>query len=95
MPLLFFCIGSKILIPMENVASQGYQHLAYSVVDVTSLLFTLSLILAEFPGTVSVPEVCDYAPSRTLVNGTTRTVDAGIARISSAQAHILLSSGFH
>ena len=95
MPLLFFCIGSKILILMQNVASQGYQHLAYSVVDVTSLLFTLSLILAEFPGIVSAPEVCDCGPSRTLVNGTTRTVDARIARISSAPAHILLSSGFH
>lgn len=40
MSLLSFCIGSKILIPMENVVPQGYQHLAYLVADVTSLLFT-------------------------------------------------------
>lgn len=67
-----FFTGNKILIPMENVPSQGYQHLAYSLTDVTSLLFTL--ILVECPGLVSAMEVCAYGLARTLVYGTPKTV---------------------
>ena len=68
----FFFFGNKILIPMENVPSQGYQHLAYWVTDVTSLLFTL--ILVESPGLVSAVEVSAYALARTLVYGKPKTV---------------------